>query len=184
VQEVSPSRYAEELVGDGVALCTGAARDIAELANNAVGYKQAVQSPIIYTDLRTYGGAGTFEMIDCFEVAVSCGRLQQDLTRKLYFSPEFRSTDGANAIVRITVSRMWPSGDTRDDVVFTEPYVQATFTRTSMTMAIDTEQGVDLRHLDLGDGTFSGLAWVAIEINSKVELAGIAHIDLGPLEAV
>lgn len=183
----TPALYAAASFGDGVPLDVGYERDAARLANNLLSYKTAGQGPCIYEDLRTYGGASTWELQELAPIFLGLGQFSANLTQKLWVAPYMRSTDGTQAEVRVTLSRNMPTGDTRDDVDFGTEFVQVTFTRSLTTFAIVTEQALDIRHCKLTEGLLGGIGFLSVEIKvkggggSNCEYGGLAARRLGPL---
>ena len=184
-REQSRSDYGFEQSGisrDRTKLQTGYDRDIARGLNNLIDYKTAPQCPTLHEDLDVFGGAGTYELVRCRPIWIGQGILAAYHTIKLEAAPYFDSTDGNTATVRITLSKLPPSGDTRDDVTFFDPYVQVSFSTTSTTPAIATAQDIDTRHVNRSESTFGGWGFLSVEINSKVSMGGVGHLLVGPRE--
>lgn len=176
-----PARHSTLAYGDGVALDVGYERDIARLANNLIDYKTAPQTSQVAREEWVYGGAGTWEVVSCSPVLVGVGLLGANETIKLYVAPFWKSTDGTSTQVRYTLSRLWPSDADRDDVTFPEPYVQATFTTTSLTYAMGTPTALDTRHINRAPGSLGGVGWLTVEIKTKASVRGDAgSLRVGP----
>ena len=119
-------------------------------------------------------------------VGIGEGRLPAPVTRKLYFAPRMRSTDGNTATIRVSLCKLWPQGDSLNSAILPEPYVSATFTTTSTTFVIPTAQGLDVRHCNSSPGILGGVGFLCVELvkggSSNVEYEGPALCRLGPLE--
>lgn len=178
-----PARHSTLAYGDGVPLDVGYERDAARLANNLLHYKGGRQAPQTYGVSRTYSGTGAYRMTDCQPVFVGMMALGQFQTRKLYVAPQFKSTDGASATVRLTLLRHPPSGDSLDDVTRSSAYQEATFTTTSTTYVVPDAQGLDVRHLRLADGAYCGIGYLIVEVTAKAEHIGLARRYVGPVDA-
>lgn len=180
-----PSRHSTLEYGDGVALDTGSDRRIARLANSLIDHKTKPQCATTAMPVWTYGGAGTYELVAVLPVFLGVGIIGPGQTILASVAPSFASTDGTTAIVRYTLSRLQPTETDRDDVTFPQPYVQTSFTKTATTFAVPAVQTLDTRHINRGVSSFGGLAWLSIEINSKVSIRGPhAHWRVGPRSAV
>lgn len=175
-----PARYATLAVGDGKPYDTGYDRDIARGLNNLIDYKTTPQAPTIHEDADTFGGAGTYELVRTTPIWIGQGTMANYHTIKLAVAPMFASTDGSTATVRITLSKFPPEGEDRDDVLFPEPYVQASFTATAVTYAIATAQDLDTRHINRSEGLLGGFGFLSIEITNKTTVIGVGHCLVGP----
>ena len=181
-----PSRPSTYAYGDGKPLDVAYEFQAAELANNMVSYKTAPMAPEVYDDTRAHSGATDYLLTDVAIVGIGEGRLPAPVTRKLYFAPRMRSTDGNTATIRVSLCKLWPQGDSLNSAILPEPYVSATFTTTSTTFVIPTAQGIDVRHLNLTPaGPFAGVGFLCVELKkgatSNVEYEGLALSRLGPL---
>ncbi len=180
-----PARHSTLYFGDGAGLDVGAARDAARLANSILHYKGAPQTPQVYADVRydIDGDAGSgYIMVEHFPKFVQMGRLAQFQTRKLYVAPQLASLDGSAATVRISLLRSPPGGDERVDIIRPTPYREVSFSTSSTAYSVPAAQGLDIRHLRLGDGTLGGVGWIMIEVTSKATYLGLARCYLGPVE--
>lgn len=181
-----PSRPSTYAYGDGKPLDVAYEFQAAELANNLVGYKAAPMAPEVYDDTRTHSGATDYLLTDVIIVGIGEGRLPAPVTRKLYFAPRMRSTDGNTATIRVSLCKLWPQGDSLNSAILPEPYVSATFTTTSTTFVIPTAQGLDVRHCNSSPGILGGVGFLCVELvkggSSNVEYEGPALCRLGPLE--
>jgi hypothetical protein len=180
-----PSRPSTYAYGDGKPLDVAYEFQAAELANNMVSYKTAPMTPEVYDDTRTHSGTGSALLTDVIIVGIGEGRLPAPVTRKLYFAPRMRSTDGNTATVRVSLCKLWPQGDALGDAIIPEPSVSVTFTTTSMTFVTPTAQDLDVRHCNSSPGILGGVGFLCVELvkggSSNVEYEGPALIRLGPL---
>ena len=172
-----PARHADLAYGDGAALDTGYERDIARGLNNALSYLAQPLTPFIYSEARTHSGVGTYELVAVFPVDIG---MMHDVTQLLAVAPMFKSTDGNTANVRITLGKVWPQGSTRGDVTHVDPYRQVNFSTTSTSYAVATVQTLPTAHLNRTGDALGGRGWIAVEINNKASLLGLAHCQLGP----
>ena len=173
-----PARHADSAYGDGEPLDTGYERDIADLANNLVHYKHKMMAPRPYGVARSYS-SGTWTLVEVIPICVGRQAFQVWQTCRLYVSPAIRSTSGATAECRITLASFMPTGSTAIDISRTAPYVEQTFTTTSTSFVIPSEEGLDIRHLPLSS---SGVGFLYVEVNSVAEYKGLARRFLGPVE--
>ncbi len=173
-----PARYANVQIGDGVALDVGGERDISRFVNNLPHYRCAKQTPQVYSETRPYT-AGTWSLVEVQPIFIGAQAYQVWQNRKLYVAPMMRSTTGGTASVRVTLARYLPTGTSRSDVTRGQPYASATFTSTSTSFAVSTEQGVSTRHLAV---SIDGWGYVYVEISSIAEYLGLAAKRMGPLE--
>ena len=179
-----PSRHSTLEYGDGVALDTGSDRRIARLANSLIDHKTKPQTAGSALPVWTYGGSGTYELVATIPVFLGVGIIGPGQTILAYVAPNFASTDGTSAIVRYTLSRLPPTETDRNDVTFPQPYAQTSFTKIATTFAVPAVQTLDTRHINRGASTLGGLAWLSVEINSKVTMRGPhAHWRIGPRSA-
>jgi hypothetical protein len=181
-----PSRPPTLAYGDGKPLDVAYEWQAAELANNMASYKCAPMTPEIYNDDRTNSGTYDYELTDVIIVGVGEGRFPSTLTRKLYFAPQFRSTDGATATIRVSLCRIFPQGDSLGDVIIPTPNVQVTYTTTSATFVTATAQALDVRHLITTPGYLGGLGFLCVECakgagGANIEYKGPGLMRLGPL---
>lgn len=176
-----PARYATISAGDGRPMDTGATRDAVRLVNNLINYKTAWQSPTSYTEARAFTGAGTWQLVECQPIFLGMGLFTAGYSRLMTLSPHMRSTTGATANLRITISSRRPSGATRDDVTRIPAYVSATYATASVALVVPTAQTIDIAHVRRGDITMGGVAWLYVEISTATEYYGLARARLGPL---
>ena len=178
-----PARYATLAIGDGKPYDVAYDRDIARGLNNLIDYKTTPQCPTVHEDADTFSGAGAYQLVRSRPLWIGQGQLPAGYTIKLAAAPEFKSTDGSTATVRLTLSKFPPEGDTCDDVLFPEPYVQVSFTRTATTYAIATAQDIDTRHLNRGENGLGGVGWLSVEITDKTSVIGVGHLLVGERES-
>ena len=176
-----PSRYATNAYGDGVPLDVGYEQDAVRLANNLIHYKTAPQQPTIYSETRDFTGAGTWQLVEVMPFFVGMGEFTAGRTRLLSVAPRIRSTSGATAEIRVTASRLFPSGTSRDDITRVSPYTSATFTTTSTTASVSTAQTLDISHVRLSDTLLGGVMWLLVEIKTATEFHGFARLKLGAI---
>lgn len=180
-----PSRPTDMASADGAPLDVAYEWQAAELANNMASYKCAPMVPENHDDVRTHSGSTDNLLVDVIIVGFGEGRFPAPLTRKLYFAPHFRSTDGNTATVRATLCRLPPQGDSLNDATLIAPYVQVTYTTTSTTFVTATAQALDMRHLIATPGYLGGMGFLCIECvkgaTSNVEYKGPALMRVGPL---
>jgi hypothetical protein len=194
VQSFTASTPATELAarppdaayGDGVALDTGHARDVARNVNALVSYLTAPQCPEVVESMAHSGTAATRTLVYAAPVFVGVGTTAQDWTRRLYVSPTIAKSGGASATVRVTLARRMPrSADptdvSRDDVEFIAPYVQTTFTTTSATRENQTPVALSIDHLQLGEGPLGGWGWLMVEVSSTGLFYGFGLCYVGPM---
>jgi hypothetical protein len=177
-----PARYATDAYGDGIPFDVGYERDAERLLNSLSLYKTSPQTPTQYTEVRDFTGAGTRQLVECFPYFVGRGGFPAGLTRLLSMAPRIRSTTGASASCRITLSRRKPAGATRDDVtIATGAYVSATFTTTSTTFSIPTTSTFDVSHVNRNDALLGGIGWVSVEIATATEITGLSRFKRGAM---
>lgn len=143
-------------------------------------YGLAPQQPTAYAsgEIRNWSGSGTWQLVEIQPVFVGMQWLSAQ-SMSLSVAPRFRSTDGSTAEVRIRLCRMRPTGTTRDDVDFLQPYQSATFTTTSTTFSIPTATALDITHLKLSEGLLGGVGYLTIEIKDKTEYTGLGRYLMG-----
>ena len=180
-----PSRPPTVAYGDGVALDTGHARDLARGLNNGRSYKWAAQVPEVVEEM-TFGASGggvTWRLVQAEPVFVGIGKPTSATTRKLYVAPTLCSTSGASVSVRVTLARFRPQDADRADVTRVLPYADATFTATSTTYATPAAVALDTEHLLLGEGPFAGWGWLYVEVTDGAKFRGFGLQHTGPAVA-
>ena len=160
--------------GDGVAYDTGYHRAIAATINNFMDHKSAQQGSALTTSALVYASAGApdWVLVETKKRFFGVGSLGI-VRRLLAVAPWLRSTAGTSS-VRVTLSATRPRRKASatgeyDDVVFSAPYSQATFTSSSATWATATEDYLDLRYLDA-----QGCCYISIECKATAQTRGLA----------
>lgn len=177
---VQPALIDNAVYGDGRPLDVWTDLNAARTAHCLLDYRSAPQQPTSYAsgEIRNFTGLGTWQLVEVQPVFVGMQALLSQ-TILLSVAPRFRSTDGTTAEVRIRLCRMMPTGTTRDDVDFLQPYQERTFTTTSTTYTIPTATTLDITHLKLSDGLLGGVGFLTVEIKTKTETTGIARYSIG-----
>ena len=92
-------------------------------------------------------------------------------------APFMRSTDGASASVRVTLSTMPPTDAPGEaqfvNVIFSQPYAQATFTSSSTSYATATAQAIETSMAFVNAPT-----WVTIECSENAAERGLGQFSL------
>jgi hypothetical protein len=92
-------------------------------------------------------------------------------------SPHFRSATGADANLRVTLSRTPPSGSTFFDVDRGSVYSEVTFNTTSTTWATPvTPETLLMTNIK---GSFTNCAWLYVEVDVACETRGLALVQEG-----
>lgn len=152
--------------GDGKARDTGHETGLIRAINQAIDYKTAHQMPAV-DKVESYS-SGTFTLSHIQMIYVG-PQAPTFVSRSLSVAPMMRSTSGATATVRITLSIAMPTDSTREDIILPSGSVSATFTTTSTTYTTPTAQD-----LNLSATGYSGIAFLIVELSSVAECRGIA----------
>ena len=186
---ILPMRYALSAVrevGDGDALNTGFAYDLAAAANNLINYKTAPSAPYLFQS--AIGGpssATAYELIASIPFDIGQSLFGGGgLIRKIYVAPLARGQAGlppGTGTVRVTVTPTMPRVDDLTDVAFIGKQQSATFAISSSAYSIPTAIG-----LPVVSGA-EGVQWIHLELvgdgSGSVECHGLVTCYLGPLEA-
>lgn len=158
--------------GDGVALDTGYHLALAKTVNNFIDHKSAQQGPNltgIVIDFPSSIGSPDFTLVAMQRRYFGKATIGGLVRRLLTIAPWLRATSGTSE-VRVTLSPYRPRGDTFEDVVWSQPYSQVTFSSSTSTWATATSQDLDLRYLDA-----EGCCWIGIELAENAETRCIAQ---------
>lgn len=182
-----PERPPDGAAGDGVALDTGHARAAARNLNNGISYKFAPQVPEV-TESMTYGGTGTWTLVQVEPVFVGVGTTEAEWTHKLYVGPTVSKSGAPSADIRVTLARRMPrSSDpnvfSRDDVVRVPPYSESTFTTSSVARTTMAAVALDIDHLNLSEGPLGGWGYLYVEVANHATFYGFGTQYVGPMEA-
>jgi hypothetical protein len=173
--------------GDGKPLDVGHEFALWQSAHVLEDYRTARHAPILFET--AFGPSGwsspfTYKLVAFWPVHLSNEIFEK---RLIAVAPMFRSTTGASASVRVSLcpqppisSRVDTNNASMFDVERPSTYSEATFTTTSTTLAIPTEQFLqESVKLSFNTTTSLGLAWVWIEITEFCEIRGLARFDQG-----
>jgi len=158
--------------GDGVPFDTGYHLAMVKTTNALMDLKTAHLGPYLETTAMAYFSTGspTYVLVHCFQRHFGLGTLGL-VERLLSVAPFMRSSSGASASVRVTLSQGRPTQATTGDATFAAPYSQVTFTTTSTTWGEAANQELDLRYLDT-----NGMCWLSIEVTSVAETRGLSYV--------
>ena len=182
-----PAKPPTAAYGDGVALDTGHATDLARGINFLVSYGTAPQQPA-QVEVCSYGGAGTWRLVYLEPVMLGVQLTTATLTRLLYVAPTIASATGAAVSVRVTLAQRPPRAAdptlrTRDDVTRLQPYRSTTFNTSSTTYVTASAVGLDISHCGIGPNLQGGIGWLYVELGANALFRGFGGRWLGPLVA-
>ncbi len=167
--------------GDGKARDVGYERGLARLVGHLMDHKTAHQSPMLGDPVAndTYSTGGGFQLCAIAPIYLGKDKPTGQVIRYVYVAPMFRSLDGNARSVRVTLSRVPPTGNTFNDVVMPTPSVSATWTTSSTTYVTGTETAfsVDIKAFDtfISSG-HGGVAWLSIECGYQAQCLGLAQV--------
>jgi hypothetical protein len=168
--------------GDGVGRDTATEIALVRLLNNLNNYKTCVSSPCLSNAVLNPNGAvsfgtSTWLLVQCRPVYLTAEVLLSSAQRELSVSPHFRSATGADANLRVTLSRTPPSGSTFFDVDRGSVYSEVTFNTTSTTWATPvTPETLLMTNIK---GSFTNCAWLYVEVDVACETRGLALVQEG-----
>jgi hypothetical protein len=172
--------HATSAYGDGVPRDTGYERGLVRTLNALIDYKTAHQSPALSNTIlenTTYSSGGGWQLQGFFPLALNSDRYPIHVTRSLRVAPWFRSSTGASAKLRVTVSAspISTSNTSKNDVTIPGPSVSQEWTTTSTTWGTGTEQTLELTFKPL-----SGIVWVYVECSLHCQTRLLAECTEGP----
>ena len=169
--------------GDGVAMDAGTDRALATTINNFIDYKSAHQAPCLWSEYtETTNTYPYFTPIYMGPVYIGNDSLTATVTRDLTVSVWMRSSAGAAAYIRVTLSRIPPADapavavGVDSAVAFTDHFSSAEWNTTSTTWAASTDATLSIAVKDL----FFGYAWLTIEKKGEGQSRGLAKCIEGP----
>lgn len=163
---------ADNTFGDGIGLDVGTEVACNRLAINAEDYGHAIAAP--YLDVTEMSGAtatGTWLMVEMRPIWLTAEQDGLFVTRTLKVSPYVKSSDGASASVRVSLTRYPVVDDTLNDATLGLLVSSATFTVTSTTYAVPTAQNLTISGIKSAN---SGVAYLVIECTVKARTKGLA----------
>lgn len=180
-----PSKYASEQYGDGAPLSASFIRDQCRNVNNLLARRCAIHTPL-YDQISglatghtvgTIASGATYEEIMTTYLLVQGGLFPGGLRRTLKIAPQFRSTDGSAATVRITSAGM-PPITTNDGSLWFGPTQQLTFSTTSTTQwTVATAQSLEI----VRDPTDLSFTYLTVEGTDNVQWVGVPECWMEPL---
>lgn len=152
--------------GDGKARDTGHETGLIRAINQAIDYKTAHQMPAVDKIESYSSGTYTLSHIQMIYVGPQAPTF---VSRSLSVAPMMRSTSGATATVRVTLSPAIPTDTSLADIILPAGSVSATFTTTSTTYVTSTAQDLNLSALG-----YSGVGFLLVELSSVAACRGVA----------
>lgn len=166
-----PERHPSLDIGDGKPYTTGSERGMVRMLNNLCRSKTRHSSAGFFPSAITAAAtaAGDYDVL-----GIKLIRLRKNTVRSLEIAPYFRSATGASVTLRITVCESPPAPavatDPDNNLRFTLPYQQATWTTSSTTYQTGTAAT-----FSASTRNATGLAWVIIEGTSNAQTYGLAQ---------
>lgn len=179
---VEVGRIYSSFYGDGAAHDSGTDMELCRLLDSMIDHKTAQNTPILDLELTSKVGP-TWTATRCFPSFVGQNVPgSNNVVRRVMVAPFMRSVDGLSASVRVTLSMSPPTDNPAavqfGDVVFTQPYAQATFTSSSTTYATATAQAM------LVSMAFNNAPiWVTVEVSTNAAERGLARFSLSERSA-
>ncbi len=170
----------DAVYADGAPLDVGHQAAINRLINNLVDYKTAISSPFLVgstgEEMSGNGATGTYVLTAILPIFLTREVLiSNTVTRLMTIAPLMKSSDGASASVRVTLTKRKPTSESLDDVDRESTVSEATFTTTSTTYTVPTAKTLDIA----GNKHPNGLAYLLIECTSKARCLGLAECQEG-----
>lgn len=163
--------YAQISYGDGKPRDVGADRGIIRTLNNLIDYRTAKQGGWLCNTVlenTTYSTGGGYQLAFLKPFFIGSETYPVTIQRKLRIAPFFRSSTGASANLRVTISPYPTSSTSKNDVSFYTPNTSVVFTTSSTTWATATEQDIPL--------TFrpsDGIIWIHVELGIHCQTRGL-----------
>jgi len=155
---------------------TGYERQLIKLADNVIDYKSAQCSPFLFnTVLTNTDYSAGWQLVSATPIYLSDEFLSGSVWRMISLAPWFRSSDGTQAGVRVSLCVNAPTSTSLNDVSRGTLYDSETFTTTSTTWQVPAAATVFAMYRNS-----LGLAWLLIECSYKAETRGLARFMEGP----
>lgn len=160
--------------GDGAPRDVGHEVAIARLINNLIDFKCAHSKPSIYAEMSGAAG-GTWKLVECRPINLTAAIMTNGANRAATVAVQLKSSDGASASVRVSITRNRPTGSDLVDVPRGLILGEVTFTTTSTTYAIATASTIDLA----GIPDYRGDAYLLVEVTEKARTYGVVEFQVG-----
>jgi hypothetical protein len=174
---VAVARIYSQFYGDGAAHDSGTDMELSRFLDSMIDHKTAQNTPIIDNEALPKVGAlwtATRIMPQFVGQQVPDG---VNVERSVMVAPFMRSTDGLTASVRVTLSTMPPTDAPGEaqfvNVIFSQPYAQATFTSSSTSYATATAQAIETSMAFV-----NAPIWVTIECSENAAERGLGRFSL------
>lgn len=159
---------------DGAPRDAGHEAALFRLLDHNIDRKTAIQSALLHTTpLSNTSYSGGYLLVACTEIYLTREILSNAVLRELTVAPWYRSSDGTDAYLRVTLARNRPYGSSLQDVDRGAIYAEGIWHTTSTTWATGSDRTLDCRV------KYGGLAFLLIEAGYKCETRGLAKLVEG-----